>query len=233
MATKTPIILDATKHTPLASGDKLPGTAVQLSADASNTLSLGSDDGLFAPPSSIGARTASVTSNGLGIIAMDKAAWYSVGNIALNGDVVAADDFTFAGSVWHSFMLKQTGNYLLTLAAAGALKSPTSLVAGQQYWLALMRGGAGGFSMVSSLILNVPITAGEVGMCGQAMTRVALASSDVLALGVFSSVDQSGGAKWKECDTIDFYIPGFDSAGNPKSKGGLTSCYLSAAFASL
>ncbi|KVO05564.1 hypothetical protein WJ69_22960 [Burkholderia ubonensis] len=51
MATKTPIVLNDTQHSPLQSGDQLPGGAIALSADAGNRLAVGSDGGLFATES--------------------------------------------------------------------------------------------------------------------------------------------------------------------------------------
>ncbi|WP_157651723.1 hypothetical protein [Burkholderia ubonensis] len=51
MTTKTPIVLNDNQHSPLASGDRLPGGVVALSTDSNNRLALGSDGGLFATES--------------------------------------------------------------------------------------------------------------------------------------------------------------------------------------
>lgn len=47
MAIKAPVVLDGGWHAPLGGADQLPGTAVQLSADAGNALAYGSDGGLM------------------------------------------------------------------------------------------------------------------------------------------------------------------------------------------
>ncbi|MBN3777434.1 hypothetical protein G3O06_07700 [Burkholderia sp. Ac-20345] len=63
MATKTPIVLNGSQHSPLGADDKLPGGTVALSADAGNRLAVGSDGGLFATES-ISADALNVLSRG-------------------------------------------------------------------------------------------------------------------------------------------------------------------------
>ncbi|SIO50604.1 hypothetical protein SAMN05444172_2586 [Burkholderia sp. GAS332] len=49
MVNKTPVINDGGLHKPLADTDKIAGATMQLSADAGNALTIGSDKGLFVP----------------------------------------------------------------------------------------------------------------------------------------------------------------------------------------
>lgn len=47
MTTRTPIVSEIGAHRPLDATDRLPGSAVQISTNAGNALSVGSDGGLY------------------------------------------------------------------------------------------------------------------------------------------------------------------------------------------
>lgn len=49
MANVTPIVGTEHNHTPLADGDRLAGTTIQISTDAGNAITEGADGGLYAP----------------------------------------------------------------------------------------------------------------------------------------------------------------------------------------
>lgn len=50
---KTPIVYDMGSHTPLPNGETLPGDVIQISNDADNSISIGSDGGLLGAASGI------------------------------------------------------------------------------------------------------------------------------------------------------------------------------------
>ncbi|RQH06614.1 hypothetical protein [Paraburkholderia dinghuensis] len=142
MTTQTPIILGTNQHVPLASGDRLAGSSIQVSTDTGNVLVAGSDGGLFVPPVTPTIPTLTIelghsqqAGNGYGI---DQGTYYelsfSIGVTARNGFLYSVNsDGTLALGLAGTYLVVGCSKVVAPAADTYTIPGQIVLATGQQY----------------------------------------------------------------------------------------------------